>query len=121
MKLTQHEIQQAMEKAGAAFPNFTDWEHGDETDDEHIGFTLWGTYSTSEPDKLMSKDFFVTLDTYKDTWSGHLSIGKHCYLWSSADFGDAHLVGTASCKTLDDAITALKAEMASLFRAFSAI
>jgi len=122
MKLTQHEIQQAMEKAKAAFPNFTDWKCGDETDndDMHTGFTLWGEYSP-DPEALPSKHFFVTFDTYKDTWSGNLSIGKHCYFWSSADFGDAHLINTVSCKTLEDAITALKAEMASLFRAFSAI
>jgi len=80
LKLTQHEIQQAMEKAKAAFPNFTDWEHGDETDNDHMhmGFTLWGEY-TPDPEALPSKHFFVTFDTYEDAWSGNLSIGKHCY------------------------------------------
>jgi hypothetical protein len=40
----------------------------------------------------MPQCFFITLDTYEEHWYGHLTIGQHCYLWSSADVGDAHLV-----------------------------
>ena len=120
MILTHHEIRQTTEKAKAAFPNFTSWEYDNGTDEDFLGFSLWGEFSP-DPEELPSKIFFITLDTYKDKWTGHLSIGKHVYFWSSADFGDACLIDTEPCETLEDAIIALKKEMADLFRAFSAI
>jgi hypothetical protein len=69
----------------------------------------------------MPRYFFITFDTYEETWHGHLTIGQPCYLWSSADVGDAHLLDTESCKTIEDAIEALKAEIVNLFRAFSTV
>jgi hypothetical protein len=64
--------------------------------------------------------FFVTFDTHETSWSGHLTIGQHCFFWSSADVGDAHLLDTDPCSTLEDAITALKRQIVDLFDAFSA-
>ena len=69
----------------------------------------------------MPKHFFITLDTYEENWYGHLTIGQPCYLWSSADVGDAHLVDTDSCKTLEHAIATLQGDIGSLLRAFSAL
>lgn len=46
---------------------------------------------------------------------------QHTYYWSSADYGDADLLDTAPCESLDQAIVELKAKMVELFRAFSAI
>jgi len=43
------------------------------------------------------------------------------YWWTSADVGDAHLLDTEACATLEDAIVALKAEMARLCRALSVL
>ena len=71
--------------------------------------------------KQMSKYFFITLDTYEENWYGHLTIGQPCYLWSSADVGDAHLIDTDSCKTLEHAIATLKGDIGSLLRAFSTL
>ncbi|MDM8550083.1 hypothetical protein QUF72_08405 [Desulfobacterales bacterium HSG2] len=120
--MTQHEIQQATEKAKAAFPKFADWEYDNGADEDFFGFSLWGEFSPDpDPEDLSPKVFFITLDTYKDEWSGHLTIGRHSYLWTSADFGDAHLIDTEPCETIEDAITSLKTEMTNLFRAFSAI
>ncbi|MEM1169395.1 MAG: hypothetical protein AAGJ08_10070 [Cyanobacteria bacterium P01_H01_bin.35] len=42
-------------------------------------------------------------------------------MWSSADFGDAHLLDTDDCDSLEDAITALKVEMKQLFQTFSVV
>lgn len=58
--------------------------------------------------------------THQEEWRGSLTIGQHSYLWSSADVGDAHLLSTEPCNSLEDAIAALKAEMIRLFKAFSA-
>ncbi|NEP08021.1 MAG: hypothetical protein F6K34_26545, partial [Okeania sp. SIO4D6] len=68
-----------------------------------------------------SRNFFITLDTYDEKWRGSLTIGLPVYLWSSADFGDAHLLDTDDCDSLEDAITALKAEMKQLFQTFSVV
>jgi len=119
MILTEHEIQQALEKAQKAFPHFGDWEYINDADDEYFGFSIWGCY-TPHPEEIMPEHFYITLDTYEQTWRGHLSIGQHCYLWSSADMGDAHLVDTEPCKNMEDAIISLKSEIAKLFDAFSA-
>jgi hypothetical protein len=118
--LTEHEVQAALEQAKSSFPNFIDWEYHNETNDEYFGFSLWGQFVLHSED-VMSRCFFVTFDTYEEDWNGHLTIGQPCYLWSSADVGDAHLVDTESCRTLGDAIAALKVEIENLFRAFSAI
>jgi hypothetical protein len=120
MILTEHEVQQALEQAKMAFPNLTNWEYHNEVDGEYFGFSLWAHF-VLYPEDPMPRYFFVTLDTYEKAWHGHLTIGQPSYLWSSADVGDAHLLDTAACKTLGDAVAALKAEMVNLFSAFSAI
>ena len=68
---------------------------------------------------MMSRCFFITLDTYEEKWRGSLTIGQHSYLWSSADVGDAHLLATDDCDSIEDAILALKGEMKKLLTAFS--
>ncbi len=117
MILTESEIQKALAKAKAAFPNFTDWKYNNEANDEYFEFSLWGQYIPN-PEEQMPRCFFITFDTYEYNWTGHLTIGQHCYLWSSADAGDAHLVDTEPCNTLEDAIASLKAEIENLFGAF---
>jgi hypothetical protein len=116
--LSAAEIRRTVERVKAAFPRFVDWEHVNEIDESHTGFTLWGEF-VPEPDEPTSPRFFITFDTYETTWSGHLTIGQHCFFWSSADFGDAHLLDTGPCATLEDAITTLKHQVAELFDAFS--
>lgn len=85
---------------------------------EYDGFALWGQLVLN-PAEQRPQRFFITLDTYEEQWDGHLTIGQPCYLWTSADVGDAHLVDTESCHTLEEAIAALKMEMAKLCKAFS--
>jgi hypothetical protein len=65
----------------------------------------------------MPRCFFVTFDTHGTHWAGHLSIGKPCYFWTSADLGDAYLLETGDCATLEDAIASLKQRMTVLFSA----
>ncbi len=120
MLLTELEIQQVIEQTKTAFPNFTDWEYNNERNGEYFGFSLWGQLVLNTEDQ-MPRRFFITLDTFEEKWSGHLTIGQPCYLWSSADVGDAHIIDTESSQTWGDAITALKVEIANLFRDFSAI
>ena len=103
-----------------AFPSLTDWKYNNERDGEYFGFSLWGQYVPNAKEQT-SKNFFITLDTYEENWYGHLTIGQPCYLWSSADVGDAHLVDTDSRKTFDHAIATLQGEIRSLLRAFSAL
>ncbi|NDJ25708.1 hypothetical protein GS682_29770 [Nostoc sp. B(2019)] len=118
MILTESEIQQVLEQVKAAFPNLTDWEYNNEKNAEYFGFSIWGQFVIN-PEELMPRRFFITLDTYEDKWQGCLTIGQHSYLWSSADVGDAHLVDTERCETLEEAIAALKAKITELFQAFS--
>ena len=118
MLLTDLEVQQTIAKAQAAFPNLTDWQYNNEKNGEYFGFSLWGQCSL-HPEDLMVRYCFITLDTYKEEWYGHLTIGQPYYLWSSADVGDAYLVDTAPCKTCEDAMSVLKGEIANLCRIFS--
>ncbi|NEP74744.1 MAG: hypothetical protein F6K25_23705 [Okeania sp. SIO2G4] len=120
MLLTEVEIQEAIEQAKTAFPNFSDWEYNNEINGEYFGFSVWGKFVLERED-TGSRNFFITLDTYDEKWRGSLTIGLPVYLWSSADFGDAHLLDTDDCDSLEDAITALKAEMKQLFQAFSVV
>jgi hypothetical protein len=116
--LTEPEIQRSIERARAAFPHFTDWECNNAVNESYGGYALWGEF-VPEPEEPMASSYFITFDTYDVTWRGHLTIGKHCYYWSSADCGDANLVDTDPCATLDEAIMALKKKMANLFAALS--
>lgn len=118
MLLTELEVQQAITQAKASFPDFGVWEYSNEANEEYFDFSLWGEFVLN-PEDQMPKRFFITLDTYQKHWYGHLTIGQHCYLWSSADVGDAHLVDTESYNTLEEAIMALKMEMTKLCKALS--
>ncbi len=120
MILAEHDAQQAVKQAETAFPGFTDWKYSNEEKDEDpfgfARFALWGKYNPDD-----NRCFFITFDACKEKWRGHLTIGRHYYIWTSADFGDAYLVDTEPCETLEDAIITIKEETAKLFRVFSAI
>ena len=120
MILTETQIQQAIEQAKAAFPNLTDWQYNNEKNEYYFGFSLWGEL-VLDPEQMMPRRFFVTLFTDEDKWTGTLTIGQPCYLWSSADVGDAHLVYTDDYDSLEEAIIALKEEIKKLLTAFSVI
>ena len=119
MILNDHEICRSLELAKAAFPRFGNWQYSNGENTEYCGFALWGEF-VLDPDESLPRHFFVTLDTFQKIWRGHLTIGQHQYFWSSADFGDAHLLGTDDCATLQDAISRLATEIAKLFNAFGA-
>ncbi len=106
MLLTEAEIRRSIERVKAAFPRFADWKHINEIDESYTGFSLWGEF-VPEPNEPVPRRFFITFDTYKATWRGHLTIGQHCYFWSSADVGVSHLLDTGPCATLEHAITTL--------------
>jgi hypothetical protein len=116
--LPDFEVRPCIDRVSAAFPRFADWRYVNEKDRDHDGFAVWGRFEL-EPEESMGRDYFITFDTYKTMWVGHLSIGKHCYYWSSADFGDANLVDTGRCATLDEAIASLRSRIADLFAACS--
>jgi len=116
MLLTDAEIQRCRKLVESAFPRFAHWEFRNERNDSYAGFSVWGRYSL-RPKPSSSPSFFVTFDTYKENWKGHLTVGKHCYYWSSADVGDAHLLDTEPCATLEEAIFALKRQIGALFAA----
>ncbi|MBD2771016.1 hypothetical protein [Iningainema tapete] len=119
--LTESEIKQVLEQVKTAFPFFTAWEYNNEKNEEYFGFSVWGELVIN-PEELMPRRLFITLDkTHENKWQGSLTIGQHSYLWSSADVGDAHLLDTEPCETLEEAIVALKAKMLELWRAFSAL
>jgi hypothetical protein len=120
MFLADHDIQQALQRVQAAFPSFTQWAYTNASDDERSldGFSLWGQW-VLHPEETMARHFYITLATHAEPWSGHLTIGQHYYFWTSADVGDAHLLATEACATLEEAIVALKAEMARLCHALA--
>jgi len=121
MFLADHDIQHALARVQAAFPSFTQWAYTNASDDERSldGFSLWGQW-VLHPEAFMPRHFYITFATHAEHWSGHLTIGQHYYLWTSADVGAAHLLDTEECATIEEAIDALKAEMAHLCRALSA-
>jgi hypothetical protein len=116
--LTESEIRGSLKRVKAAFPRFPHWDYNNEINESYPGFAVWGEF-VPEPNEPMPRSFFVTFDTYEATWTGHLSIGKHCYFWSSADCGDANLIDTNPCATLEEAITSLKRQMVHLFTVLS--
>lgn len=120
MILSEVEVQISLDKAKAAFPNLFEWEYQNEINDDYFGFTLWGQFLLN-PEVLMSQRYFITLDIDGKDWHGYLTIGQHFYLWSSADVGNAHLLGTEPCKSIEEAIKELKAEILRLFTVLSAI
>jgi hypothetical protein len=120
MFLADRDIQHALARVQAAFPSFTQWTYTNASDEESSldGFTLWGQW-VLHPEESMTRHFYITFATHAEHWSGHLTIGQHCYFWTSADVGDAHLLDTEECATLEEAIGALQAEIARLCRALS--
>jgi len=121
MLLTKSEIQQVMEQVKAAFPFFADWEYNNEENEDYSGFSIWGELIMN-PEELMPRRFFITLDkNHENKWQGCLTIGQHSYYWFSADAGDAHLIDTEPCESLEQAILLLKAKMLELWRAFSVV
>jgi hypothetical protein len=76
MLLTEIQIKQALEKAKTAFPKLTDWEFNNEENGEYFGFSMWGKF-VIDPETTMPKSFFITLDTYEQSWSGHFTTGQH--------------------------------------------
>ncbi len=117
MKLTEPEIQQAISQVKAAFPNLTDWEYNEAIEKEYEGFIVAGCY-TLEFGKFDHRHFYITIDAPDEFWRGHLSIGMPAYMWTSADFGDAFLVDTEPCQTVEAAIEMLKIQITNLLGAF---
>ena len=132
MLLLETEVQPALEQAQRAFPSFTNWNYINQANGDYFGFTMWGELTngqpqapefnsgerlTIEPDETMPRYFFITIDAPENQWRGTLTIGQHSYLWSSTDAGDAHLLGTGYCDSLEAAISQLKAEIERLFQA----
>lgn len=121
MLLTESEIQQVLEQVKTAFPHFTNWEYNNEEHEYYLDFSVWGEFVIN-PREIMPRHFFVTFySTQENEWRGSLTIGKHSYYWSSADVGDADLLDTEACKSLEQAIAELKTKMVELFKGFSAI
>jgi hypothetical protein len=48
-------------------------------------------------------------------WVRYLTIGQPAYLWSIADMGDAHLVDSDPCDSVEAAIASLKSALKRLF------
>ncbi len=118
MPLSYTEVRRAIELAKIAFPRLEDWEYSNTVDHSYSGFTMWGEF-VPDPNEPMPRTFFITFDTHGSSWAGHLTIGKHSYYWSSADCGDANLIDTHHCASLDEAITELKKRMNEVFAALS--
>jgi hypothetical protein len=107
MLLEQSEIESAMRILKTDFPKLDRWDYRNLIDEYYPGFTAWGMKSIGKGD-YADKNFFITFERWEHTWSGQLTIGKHCYFWDSADVGDAHLVNSKNCVTLEEAIASLK-------------
>lgn len=118
MLLADREVERVLTYAKAAFRRFDDWEYNNTANEEYPGFALWGMYILDQ-EETTPRRFFVTFDIYDRAWRGHLTIGQPNYFWSSADFGDAYLLDTRDCTSLEEAVAELKREMADLFRAMS--
>src|SRR5262245_16334875 len=113
MILPESELQRCRALVASAFPRFGSWEFVNAPHRDYVGFTIWGRYRSGS--ERQAPVFFVTFDRPKEQWVGHLTVGKHSYFWSSADFGDASLLYTDRCATLEEAIAALKRRIAAVF------
>ena len=113
MWLPESEIEPTVRRVQAAFPGFTGWEHVNEKDDCHMGFTVWGEFVLDAQDEW-SQLFYVTMVHFEDKWRGHLTIGQHAFLWSSNNENDAYIVDTEPCGALEDVIADLKARVARI-------
>ena len=113
--LSNTQIEEALDQAATTFPHFSNWQTGNEDDDLHFGFCLWGRCSFDE-NKFHPRHFFITLEHGEDGWRGHWTIGQHAYLWTSADFGDAYLVSTEALPTVDETLQSLREKLSTLFQ-----
>jgi hypothetical protein len=118
MILDSDSIEAALTQAREAFPLLGDWEFTNIKDSNYFGFSMWGRFVLDRKG-LQRRVFFITLDTFEETWSGHLTSGQHSYLWSSTDEGDAHLLGTERFPSLEAAISRLKEIISCVFQALS--
>ncbi len=118
MILADSEIRRSLDAVSRAFPRFSVWDYNNEIDDLHQGFSIWGEF-VPDPDEDEPPRFFVTFVAHQAIWRGYLTVGKHAYYWSSADSGDAYLLDTGACISLEDAITRLQRKITSLFEALS--
>jgi hypothetical protein len=118
MLLPEPDVQRCRALVEKAFPRFAHWAFMNERNESYAGFCIWGRYKATAD--TSSASFFVTFDAFKEKWKGHLTVGKHCYYWSSADVGDAHLLDTEPCASLEAAIVGLKKRIAGLVAALSA-
>jgi hypothetical protein len=117
MLLTEAEIPRCRALLEKTFPRFGQWTFRNERNESYSGFCIWGRYKAAE---MSSPGFFVTFDAFKEKWKGHLTVGQHSYYWSSADVGDAYLLDTEPCVSLQEAIIALKKRIAGLVAVLSA-
>lgn len=115
MSLSPQDKSRPLELAQSAFPAFPRWKTAD-ADDEHDDFCVWGELEI-EDGPYRSRRFFVTLSVHQGRWRGHLTIGRHASMWTSADVGDAFLVSTGFCDTVEEGLAALRDEISNLFSA----
>jgi hypothetical protein len=120
MVLNGVEILRCQSLVKPAFPQFADWQYMNERNDSYAGFCIWGRHRIEQED-LQSPKLFVTFATSGEKWSGHLTVGKHCYYWSSTEEGDAYLLDTKKCDTLEAAIASLKKQIDSFIAALVAV
>jgi hypothetical protein len=89
--LADHDMHHALKRVQATFPFFTQWHYTNDSDEGSLGgFSLWGQWML-QPEEAMARHCSITFTTHAEYWRGHLTIGQHYYLWTSADVGDAHL------------------------------
>jgi hypothetical protein len=119
MLLPEAEIQRCRALVERAFPRFSSWQFSNERNENYAGFCIWGHYQAQRR-RIFSTNLFVTFSATNERWKGHLTVGKHCYYWSSASIGDADLLDTEPCPTLEKAISALKRQIGSVVEALSA-
>src|ERR1700678_3084880 len=102
MLLKQEDITRSLKLAKEEFPRLTKWEYSNEIDESYPGFALWAEHVLESEDGL-HRCFYVTFTAFESSWTGCLTIGQPSYFWSSADVGDAHLLDTERCATLQEA------------------
>ncbi|MCP5124877.1 MAG: hypothetical protein H6973_04350 [Gammaproteobacteria bacterium] len=100
-------IQDVLNVMKAHFPRLSDWDYHEQADPDYRGLTVWGAYAP-DPDALTGPCYFVTVTQVQGAWRDDFTVGKPACCWSSANVGDAQLLDTPECATLEEAITALK-------------
>lgn len=111
MLLESSEVRRVLKVVKAAFPNYRKWEYNNEVNHEHSGFAVWGELAVESCNRHGPRTYFVTFNIFEGKWKGDLSIGLPMYYWSNADFGDADLVDTVRCDSVEEVIENLKAEI----------